>query len=138
MSNGWLFALLGGLLIGASASLLLWGAGRTAGISGIAAGLLSARGTEWRWRAQFIGGLLAGGALLRWLAPGSIAPPAASLGVLVAAGLLVGFGARLSGGCTSGHGICGLGRLSGRALAAVLVFMFTGALVVALVGRASS
>jgi uncharacterized protein len=131
----WLPALLGGLTIGVAASLLLWGAGHAAGISGIAGGLLTARGQEWRWRAEFIAGLIAGGLLLRWLAPGWLGAPAGGALGLAVAGLLVGFGARLSGGCTSGHGICGLGRLSGRSLVAVMVFMFTGALTVALRGQ---
>jgi uncharacterized protein len=126
-------ALLGGVLIGAAASLLLWGAGHAAGVSGIAAGLLPARAGDWRWRAEFVGGLVAGGLVLRWLAPERLGAPAGSFVLLAVAGVLVGFGARLSGGCTSGHGICGLGRLSGRSLAAVVVFMLTGALVVALV-----
>jgi uncharacterized membrane protein YedE/YeeE len=131
----WLPALLGGLIIGVAASLLLWGAGHAAGVSGIAGGLLTARGAEWRWRAEFIGGLIAGGLLLRWLAPERLGVPAGGMVGLALAGLLVGFGSRLSGGCTSGHGICGLGRLSGRSLVAVVVFMFTGALVVALRGQ---
>jgi uncharacterized protein len=123
-------ALLGGLLIGAAASLLLWGAGHAAGVSGIAAGLLPARSSDWRWRAEFVAGLVAGGLLLRALWPERLGAPAGSLALLALAGLLVGFGARLSGGCTSGHGICGLGRLSGRSLGAVIVFMVTGAIAV--------
>jgi uncharacterized protein len=127
-------ALFGGLLIGAAASLLLWGAGHAAGVSGIAAGVWPSRAGDWRWRAEFLGGLVTGGVLLRWLAPERLVAPAGSLLLLALAGGLVGFGARLSGGCTSGHGICGLGRLSGRSLAAVVTFMLTGAIVVALVG----
>jgi uncharacterized membrane protein YedE/YeeE len=122
----------GGLLIGAAAVLLLWGVGRAAGVSGIAGGLLSARAGDWRWRAEFVGGLLVGGVLLRLVRPDCFGTPAGSWATLALAGLLVGFGARLSGGCTSGHGICGLGRLSGRSLVAVVAFMFTGAAAVAL------
>jgi uncharacterized membrane protein YedE/YeeE len=125
-------SLLGGLLIGVAAALLLWGSGRAAGVSGIAAGLLTPAG-DWLWRAQFVGGLVAGGLLLRWLVPWAAAPPAGGLLALAAGGLLVGFGARLGGGCTSGHGICGLGRLSRRSLVAVAVFMATAAVVVFLV-----
>jgi uncharacterized protein len=128
-----LSALLGGLLIGLAASLLLWGAGHAAGVSGIAGGLLRGSAGDWGWRAEFLGGLVAGGLLLRVLLPGSLQAPAANMVVLALAGVLVGLGAGLSGGCTSGHGICGLGRLSGRSLVAVLVFMFTGVVVVALV-----
>ncbi len=131
-------SLLGGVLIGLAAFLLLWGVGRSAGISGIAGGLLDAGRGDRGWRAEFIGGLIAGGLLLHWLRPGSFGAPAGGwLGLLVA-GLLVGFGARWSGGCTSGHGICGLGRLSRRSLVAVLVFMSTGAVVVALLNRGAA
>jgi uncharacterized protein len=124
-------SLIGGLLIGAAASLLLWGTRRKAGVSGIAAGLLSPRPGDSAWRLLFLGGLVAGGfGLMAW-APGTIIAPHASLAVLAVAGGLVGFGTRLGGGCTSGHGICGLSRLSGRSLTAVMVFMATAALVVA-------
>jgi uncharacterized protein len=132
---GLVSALLGGMLVGVAASLLLWGAGRPAGVSGIAGGLLTARAGDWRWRAEFVLGLLVGGLVLRWLRPDWLGAPAGSLLGLGVAGLLVGFGASISGGCTSGHGICGLGRLSGRSLVAVLAFMFTGVLAVALVRR---
>ncbi len=135
-SSDLLFALLGGMLIGAAASLLLWGAGHAAGVSGIAAGVFSERGDAWRWRAEFVAGLVVGGVLLRVVAPERLGAAPASLAALAVAGVLVGFGARVSGGCTSGHGICGLGRLSGRSLVAVIVFMATGALTVALVGGA--
>jgi len=119
----WLSALLGGTLIGFSAVLLLLLNGRIAGISGIVNGLTQkSRRDEWLWRAAFIAGLMvAGGAAMRWL--GQSTPSPSSLPVLVGAGLLVGFGTRLGGGCTSGHGVCGLGRLSKRSLVAVLVFM---------------
>ena len=119
----WLSALLGGTLIGFSAVLLLLLNGRIAGISGIVNGLTQkSRREEWLWRAAFIAGLMiAGGAAIHWL--GQSTPSPASLPVLVGAGLLVGFGTRLGGGCTSGHGVCGLGRLSKRSLVAVLVFM---------------
>ena len=128
-------SLVGGLLVGVAALLLLWGTGRSAGISAIAGGLLDAPPGDRGWRAEFVGGLIAGGLLLRWLRPESFAAPAGSWEALALAGLLVGFGARLSGGCTSGHGICGLGRLSKRSLVAVIVFMVTGAVTVALLHR---
>jgi uncharacterized membrane protein YedE/YeeE len=119
-------SLLGGMLIGLSASLLALGAGRVAGISGILGGLFTP-GREGRsWRLQFLAGLGAGGLVLLAMRPAVFASTTRSLPVLVLAGLLVGFGARLGGGCTSGHGVCGLGRLSGRSLVATLVFMFTG------------
>lgn len=121
--NLWLSALLGGVLIGLAATLLLLLNGRIAGISGIVNGLTQAsRREEWTWRAAFIAGLMiAGGATMHWL--GQATPSPASTPVLIVAGLLVGFGTRLGGGCTSGHGVCGLGRLSKRSLVAVAVFM---------------
>ena len=134
MSLDLLHSFLGGVLIGVAASLLLGGAGRTAGISGIAAGLLAPEPEGTRdWRLQFLAGLVAGGLLLRWWRPEAIAAPPASLGVLVLAGLLVGFGTRVGGGCTSGHGICGLARLSVRSLVAVVVFITLGMVTVAAV-----
>lgn len=124
-------SLLGGVLIGlAGAFLLLW-SGRIAGISGIVAGLLKPVSGEVAWRAAFVGGLLAGGAALLAVDPGALDVRApASLGVTVLAGLLVGYGARLGSGCTSGHGVCGVGRLSARSLVATATFMLTGALTV--------
>jgi hypothetical protein len=119
----------GGVLIGLAAALLLVTAGRIAGISGIVGGLLERPRGDVAWRVCFVAGLLAGGAILRLLAPGAIGPPAlASPAALVVAGLLVGFGTRLGSGCTSGHGVCGIGRLSPRSLAATAVFMATGML----------
>jgi uncharacterized protein len=126
-------AFAGGLLVGLAAALLLWGTGRIAGVSGIAGGLLPVRRGDWGWRAQFIGGLVAGGLLLRWWHPQALGVPSGSVLVLALAGLLVGFGTRVGGGCTSGHGICGIGRLSPRSVVAVLVFVATGMLTVALV-----
>ncbi len=118
------YSLLGGLLIGAASLLLLAFGGRVAGVSGIVAGLLPPRRGELAWRLAFLAGLASGGLLLLTRAdlPTRLA---ASRPTLIVAGLLVGFGARLGGGCTSGHGVCGLGRRSPRSLAAVLTFMVT-------------
>ena len=116
---------------GLAASLLWLLGGRTAGVSGILGGVVPPLRTGWEWRALFLGGLLAGGLLLFWLAPNRLGVPLQSPGVLIAAGLLVGFGTRLAGGCTSGHGICGIGRLSRASLVATLVFMATGMITVA-------
>jgi uncharacterized membrane protein YedE/YeeE len=128
-------ALGGGVLLGVAASLLWLSTGRAAGVSGILAGLFSPRSDERRWRALFLAGLVAGGLVLRiMLAPSAFAAAERGLPLVATAGLLVGFGARLGGGCTSGHGICGLGRLSLRSLIAVGVFMASGFLTVALVG----
>lgn len=122
-------ALAGGALIGVAAVLLYATLGRIAGISGIAYGALWSSAAERPWRWLFLGGLVAGG----WLAAvllGSLpdaAPPSADAAVLaIVAGTLVGFGTRLGNGCTSGHGVCGLARLSPRSLASVLVFMAVG------------
>jgi hypothetical protein len=100
-------------------------------VSGVAAGVLTARGSERGWRAAFVLGLVAGAALYAALAPGWRAPViAAPIGVVVMGGLLVGIGTRIGSGCTSGHGVCGLARLSSRSLAAVGVFMATAAVTV--------
>lgn len=124
--SAWPDALAGGVLIGLAATLLLWLNGRIAGISGIVGGVLLPQRGEVAWRLAFLLGLVAAGAAWLWWVPGAYAPrqgfPPA---LLVAAGLLVGFGTRMGNGCTSGHGVCGLGRLSPRSLAAVLAFMAT-------------
>lgn len=117
-------AVLGGALIGAAATLLLWSLGRIAGISGIVNTALEQR--EGRpWRLAFLVGLVAAAGL--WFMATNVAPRMGfPLPWLVVGGLLVGFGTRLGSGCTSGHGICGLARFSKRSLAAVLVFMGAG------------
>ncbi|WP_279358635.1 YeeE/YedE family protein [Methylobacterium indicum] len=132
--TAYLDPLAGGALIGAAAALLLLANGRIAGISGILGGLAGAEARDRAWRLAFLVGLLAGPVLYRlvsgdWPAVGSVA----SWPVLVAAGLLVGFGTRLGSGCTSGHGVCGLARLSPRSFAAVATFMACAILTVFLV-----
>ena len=123
--------LIGGLLIGASASLLLWLNGRIAGISGIVAGATVEPGGDRAWPWLFLAGLLGGAALAFWLVPGSLAFQSdMPWPVFLVAGLIVGFGTRLGSGCTSGHGVCGLARLSPRSLASVATFMATGILTV--------
>jgi uncharacterized membrane protein YedE/YeeE len=106
-------ALAGGLLIGGAATLLLWFNGRIAGVSSISGNLLAPRSGDVLWRLLFLAGLVAGAAAY-CAAFGNPAParPAFPPGLLIAAGVLVGFGTSLGGGCTSGHGVCGLGRLS--------------------------
>lgn len=119
-------ALAGGLLIGVAASLLLWLNGRIAGIAGIASGLLAWRPGEVFWRLLFLGGLVAGAGLCYGLLGNAPAPRAEFPGWLLGvAGVLVGFGTSLGNGCTSGHGVCGLGRLSLRSLVATLTFLIT-------------
>jgi uncharacterized membrane protein YedE/YeeE len=124
-------ALLGGALIGLAAAALLLLTGRIAGVSGIVGGLLPPRPGDAAWRALFAAGLVAGGFLLRALATdpfrGLATTPQA---VLIAAGLLVGFGASLGSGCTSGHGVCGVSRLSPRSIVATLTFMLAGGVTV--------
>jgi hypothetical protein len=123
-------ALLGGAMIG-SAALLLWIAiGRIAGISGILAGALFPPGAdgaaERSWRAVFLLGLPLGALLVGWAQGGlEVSIATGPLGI-VAAGLLVGFGTQLGNGCTSGHGVCGIGRGSKRSIAATLTFMASG------------
>lgn len=127
-------ALIGGALIGAAASALLLLNGRMAGISGIAGGLLSATLGDRAWRLLFLIGLVLGVLAYRlgtgW--QGGIALDA-SLPTLVIGGVLVGLGTRVGGGCTSGHGICGISRLSGRSIAATGTFMVTAGITVFIV-----
>ena len=119
----------GGALIGAGSVLLLWFNGRIAGISGITNGLFSAE-RRTGWRIAFLGGLIAGGLLYGWLSPiPLIVRTDFPVWLTVAAGLLVGFGTRLGNGCTSGHGICGVSRLSLRSIAATATFVVVGMLV---------
>ena len=122
-----LTALSGGILIGLAALLFLLIQGRVAGISGILAGLLAPATPDTGWRWRFIGGLGVGGALGFWLL-GLPAPELSQVSWhwLLVGGLLVGFGAKLGNGCTSGHGICGIGRLSVRSIVATLLFMLAG------------
>ena len=119
-------ALAGGLLIGLAAALFLLLNGRVAGISGIVGGLLRPVRGDIGWRVAFVTGLI-GAPLLYGLVAALPAPRIdAGLGTLAVAGLLVGVGTRYGGGCTSGHGVCGLSRLSPRSLAATLAFMGAG------------
>lgn len=120
-------ALIGGAIIGLAASLFLLAHGRICGISGIFGGLLRRGADVPRQRLAFVGGLLAGGLLLRLVYPAAFETswsPSALLAI--PAGLLVGLGTQLGGGCTSGHGICGVSRLSMRSLVATATFMLTG------------
>lgn len=126
-----LSALAGGALIGAAAVLLMLSLGRIAGIAGITGGLIGAGPGDTGWRLAFIAGLIAGPFLPALFGvPMPSAHVDASIPVVVVAGILVGFGVRLGSGCTSGHGVCGLARLSPRSLAATLVFMATAMAVV--------
>jgi uncharacterized protein len=121
----------GGLLIGLAAALLLLLNGRLSGISGIVGGLLAPKSSDLGWRVAFVAGLLVG-ALAYVLATGDalLLEMQASLPVLVVAGLLVGFGTSLGSGCTSGHGICGIARLSKRSIVATSMFFVVAMLTV--------
>jgi uncharacterized protein len=131
-------SLIGGLLIGLSASAMLLLDGKIAGISGIYAGVLRPAKGDTVWKACFLAGLLVGGLLLRVLLPGAFDfGVVRSWPALALAGLMVGFGTRLGNGCTSGHGVCGVARLSMRSIAATATFIASGACVVFIVDRLS-
>ena len=120
-------ALIGGALIGLSASLFLLTHGKVAGISGLYGGIFRREASDRGMRAAFVVGLLAAGVALRVAAPGLFSTSwSASLPLTAVAGLLVGFGTQLGNGCTSGHGVCGLSRLSVRSLVATGSFMVAG------------
>ena len=125
-------AAVGGALIGLAATLLMLLTGRIAGISGIFGGLLAPGANDRGWRLAFIAGLILA-PLASGLAGYPMAPPQLpeSWGVIIVAGLLVGFGTRLGSGCTSGHGICGISRRSARSLVATALFVATAMAVVA-------
>jgi len=126
-------ALAGGALIGIAASLALVLHGRIAGVCGIVARVAVPDGGA-RFRAGFLVGLVATGAVIAIVAPAAFGGAIRSTPLLAVAGLLVGVGTTLANGCTSGHGVCGIARLSPRSIVAVGTFMLTGALTVALVG----
>lgn len=124
-------ALIGGALIGLAAAILLLFNGRIAGISGILGGLLRPAEDDRGWRVAFVIGLIAGPLLYRLIAgPVPAVTLEAPLPLLIAGGLLVGFGTNLGSGCTSGHGVCGMARLSPRSVVATVAFMLAGALTV--------
>lgn len=124
-------SLAGGMLIGLAAALLIVLLGRIAGISGIVGALLQrsswASVANWGWRAAFVIGMVAAPLVWQLIAPLPPMEMPSNPLVIVLAGLLVGFGTRLGSGCTSGHGVCGLSRLSLRSLAATLTFISAGA-----------
>lgn len=126
----WVMALGGGILIGVSATLLLAFNGRIAGISGIVNGAMNLANRElWRW--LFLLGMLGGGALYEYALASQPTPHSTfTPWAMIVGGFLVGFGTRMGNGCTSGHGVCGLGRLSGRSLVAVMTFLLTAILTV--------
>ncbi len=123
---------IGGGLIGLSAVLLMLLTGRIAGISGIFGGLLNLGSDDRDWRIAFIAGLILAPLIAGWIGHAMPTPKLpASWTVIIVAGLLVGFGTRLGGGCTSGHGICGIARFSSRSIVATGIFMLTAIATVA-------
>lgn len=126
-------ALVGGLLIGLASAVMLLVNGRIAGISGIVGALFTPTAGDIRWRLAFLGGLLSGGVALALANPGLLESTLdRPWPVTAAAGLLVGIGTRLGSGCTSGHGVCGISRLSPRSIVATLTFIAAGVVTVAL------
>lgn len=128
-----LTATAGGLVIGLAAAMFILGIGRIAGISGIVGGLLSPARGDISWRVLFVAGLLLAPWVWRFAAPLPDIRIDASGPLLIVAGLLVGYGTRLGSGCTSGHGVCGISRLSWRSIAATGLFMAAGFVTVGLV-----
>lgn len=134
MEHDWWMALAGGAAIGLAAAALLLFNGRIFGVSGIVGSLVAPQKGEIGWRLAVVLGLLCGGATLVAVYPSAFsAAPVRPLALTAVAGLLVGFGARLGGGCTSGHGVCGIGRLSLRSVVATVTFIAAGIATVAAV-----
>lgn len=127
-----LASLLGGAMIGLAAILLMAFHGRIAGMTGILSGLLPPLSNDWAWRAAFIAGVIVAPALIIIVAGASAVPFESPVPTpwLIIGGLIVGIGVHFGGGCTSGHGVCGLARLSPRSIAATLIFMASTALTV--------
>jgi uncharacterized membrane protein YedE/YeeE len=134
MESTWILALAGGAMIGIASAFLLLTHGRIAGISGILGSLLHATQRDRGWRIAFVGGMTAAGLAASIVAPAAIGASVRALPLVIVAGVLVGYGTRLGGGCTSGHGVCGLSRFSARSLVAVLAFMITGAVTATVMG----
>jgi uncharacterized membrane protein YedE/YeeE len=128
----WLWGLLGGLLIGGAAALFLLVNGRVMGASGIIGGLVDGSGRDNpAERLSFLGGLVLAPALIAVIAGGAETHLTANWGVIVVSGLLVGLGTRLANGCTSGHGVCGISRLSLRSIVSTVFYILAGGLVMA-------
>jgi uncharacterized membrane protein YedE/YeeE len=120
-------AVIGGVLIGLAVSLMMLFNGRVTGISGIIGGIVKPQKNDLNWRFAFVGGLLFGGLVLKYLRPDAFVQISQALwGDYALAGLLVGFGTLLGNGCTSGHGVCGISRLSVRSIVATITFILFG------------
>jgi uncharacterized protein len=129
-----LFALVGGVCIGVASGLIVLLLGRVSGVTGIVAGAFAPPEDGGAWRAAFVAGLIVAGVVAALADPAAVVGPAVPWPLALTAGLLVGFGARYGGGCTSGHGVCGVGRLSRRSIAGCATFIAV-AMIVVFVGR---
>lgn len=123
-------AFIGGSLIGLSAALLMYFNGRIAGISGMVAGALDFKNSENQWRLFFLVGLITTAVIVNFFAPHGEVTYSRSTLLLIISGVLVGFGTRMGNGCTSGHAVCGIARLSTRSIAATVIFMSVAILTV--------
>jgi uncharacterized membrane protein YedE/YeeE len=129
MDLSYVHGLIGGIFIGLAAVILYWFNGRIMGVSGITSRLLAKIDRDFGWRSAFVLGLVSGGIIYQLKFPVAVVINASGWG-LAAAGLLVGFGTVMGSGCTSGHGVCGIARLSKRSITAAIVFMAAGMLTV--------
>ena len=133
METDWIWGLVGGLMIGSAAAMFLLFNGRIMGASGLLGGLIDGTGrSNWTERLAFLGGLVVVPAVVVTLMGGAETHATQNIAVLIAGGLLVGVGTRLANGCTSGHGVCGISRLSLRGIVAPVFYLMAGGLVVAL------
>ena len=133
MPMDWILGMAGGLLIGLAASMYLLVNGRVMGISGILGGLVDGTGwSGWTDRVVFIAGLIAVPAVLAWVFGGAATHLTGNWLVIIAGGLLVGVGTRLANGCTSGHGVCGISRLSLRGIVATVFYILAGGIMMVL------
>ena len=130
MPTDWIFGTLGGLMIGTAAALYLLINGRIMGASGIL-GTFVTKGNEMGEKAAFLAGLILVPGLIVWFKGGAETHLTPNIGILVVAGICVGFGTRMANGCTSGHGVCGISRLSLRGIIATLMYLLAGAVTVA-------
>lgn len=131
MPIDWIWGLVGGALIGTAAAVFLLFNGRIMGASGILGGLVDGTGrNDWSERASLLAGLVIVPGLIVWLRGGAETHLTTNIVVIIAAGLLVGVGTRIASGCTSGHGVCGISRLSPRGIVATVFYIGAGALVV--------
>ena len=132
MPSDWIYGFAGGLLIGVAGSIYLLMNGRVMGISGVIGGLVDGTGwSSWADRAVFLAGTIAVPAVLALLAGGATTHLTGNWLVIIAAGLLVGVGTRLANGCTSGHGVCGISRLSLRGIVATVFYILAGGITMA-------